>query len=792
MNTHTCLNTINAERPLGGPTLCETHALEVPLTRPPGSHDEAVEQFRQFDRTVRAFHQSCADCRATTLPDKCEACGLPWEQDYWMEGSYLHCVFCESVEWVPSSTKATQNIANVMTHHYPGRCPRHLYDSGNDTEFVSVKQGKGRGTLLTCGDVESNPGPDSIGGILRNVLSTRSRSRSRSRGRRGKTNTVRIQGKTTIVAPNNSQSNKRRRNRRRKQRGVESQVFENSGNHCIPEGQIVEMTAGDDHIPEPEQVLPEHVQGWLMRNTNPCGEFRTRLDYGKVPDGALPQSAAGQFREVMTLRYPGATPMEAPLNGAMWSLCVLHTPLWRTPFIFIADMVRAEVSDAAIAAVIESVNNIANIEAARYPEWLATTMDGVYWQFVQWSAIRQLPPPSDSGASPVIQDFRITGDGFTMTFNTPDLINQGIAVSAQFNQNTKKVDAGYDHDETGTAVNYDVIWNTASAPHNVHFVLPGLGEYPWNGTLPLTTPSTGTPQSRTSTLVATDTYVAAGPLGTPITWYSTGDGVRFLATFNPLGPGGVFLTIDLEVSAGNTGDNWAPLGFSWRNLTSNSGPGRVGEDYTHTQKFNQITMPPITQEDLMQQTPKAVVFQLKATDGVYVVKRVWQPVYNMTPASDYGPVRLATTDTTATELAAAVGVLNDTLDSNYGFSVTNFSSLPLACQPYFKAIRSWEVVPGRGSPWGPFTTTNPPKEQLAEIISRTIGDLDPFAYPEAYNGFGLMFAKIMKVVTKIPRVLRSAANVSEAVASCCESAQAMVAGGRGVAAITHRLQRVNV
>jgi len=207
-------------------------------------------------------------------------------------------------------------------------------------------------------------------------------------------------------------------------------------------------------------------------------------------------------------------------------------------------------------------------------------------------------------------------------------------------------------------------------------------------------------------------------------------------------------------------------GTSQSTTGSFSGGGTVGAAEVHQHRVNALTFPPVTQEDLIQQTPKTVQFLLKDTKGFYCPKRMWQPVFGMTPASSYALLRFVSQETTLSELTAATGVIQDTIDSNYGFAVCNMTSLPLACAPYIKAIRSWEAVPSRGSPWGPFSTPTTPKDDVALVIAKTVSDLDPFAYPYEYNGLGVLFSKVIAVCSKIPKIIRTTTNVADAVAEC--------------------------
>nr|QXV86514.1 capsid protein [Alphapermutotetravirus sp.] len=644
---------------------------------------------------------------------------------------------------------------------------------------------RGRGSLTTCGDVEENPGPDEVGLNLAQVVKAleglninvtishtstkrtgKKPSKSKGRGSLMTNGDIEenpgptIQTDKVVIEPRAPQKPRKRQRRRRKQQTKE----------VIPEGQVQIM--GRNMIRRGKVTIdtgsvPEYTKGFLERHLDPCGEYRTALDYGKCPDGTLPQSASGQFREVFTIRAPGVSETEVNLTGQMWSLAILSPPLWRVCQVLVADMNRAEVGDAALSSAISYLNFFGD-DDAQYPTWAETETSGVYVSVVRWKALIGAPEPSDLGVSPLISDFRITGEGFTVSHNTPSLIDQGIAVVAQFNPNVEPRSLALAIDEGVTAVQWVGSFRVTT-PTEVRYagLLPGLGQYPWHFETTTIVPAVGQTVNSSVLGIATADFTVNGAM-----IFAQGDSLRWqtrrLATNT--------LTVQLQAGTGSplvwSDTPLAPIAVQTNGITANvTAKGILGEVVEHLVKANVVTMPPITQEDLIQMTPKTVQFLLKDTRGFYVVKRVWQPVLNMTKASSYGPLRFITQDSTLNDVSGILGGIQDTFDANYGFAVCSLSSLPIACAPYVKAIRSWEVVPSRGSSWGPFTTSTSPKDDNAMLIARTVSDLDPFAYPHDYNGFGLLFAKVCKIVAKIPRALRTGAAVADKVAQVCEGIQ---------------------
>nr|YP_009667103.1 large capsid protein [Thosea asigna virus] len=474
-----------------------------------------------------------------------------------------------------------------------------------------------------------------------------------------------------------------------------------------------------------EPISPSSV-GWLETNLDPCGEYKSTLDYGKVPDGAIPMSVCGQFRETFTIRHPGANPMLAPLDGSMWTLGIIRTNLWRTPFLLIADMNNAEISDESLDEVARSFNNyVGDLADASHPNWVETSQAGLYWSIQRWTALIGVPPPSDTGVSPYITDFRITGSGFTVSSNTPSLINQGMVVVAQFNPNTENKEV-IPHSESGeTPLGWSRLYSVTASTVAITYIQPGVG---------------GAQNQRTVTLNRSGSVINSSVLPQVTQGYrfnngdtyAVGDTLRFQLTERDSGG----YTVRLQRSAdGTTFTNIGPLSTTTGQnggFNTDSGLGVLLEGDVLAGRVNMLTLPPFTQSDLMQQTPKTCVFQIKE-GGFYVRQDIWQPVYNMTPASRYAPVRFVSNAITLDALNSAVGTIRDTADSNYGFALCHMTSLPLACAPFIKAEMRFEAVPGRNSPWGPFATSTPPKDEVALTISRTVMDLEPFAMPLAYN-----------------------------------------------------------
>nr|QZZ63353.1 hypothetical protein [Leuven Tetra-like virus 1] len=575
---------------------------------------------------------------------------------------------------------------------------------------------------------------------------------------------VPLVNKLAIGQQRNGNGRRPRQRRRRNRRAAARKVGLAPGQLSAPNTKIpaIIYSGMDD--------LPEASKGWIIKSLDPCGENRGKLDYGKIPDGAIPQSVCGELRQVLTVRKPGVSDMIVPLDGGMWALALLHMPMFRTPLIMVASTLRSEVQTTDLDAVLVNWNNLRDFAGARHPNW-EFVGDGVYYSIVQWTALDGVRQPTSLGVSDTLSEYRITGDGMTIMHNTPSLINQGVIVTAQFNADNDHVTVEPDTDGRTISANVVLSRNLVSVGGQPYLrfdaVLPGtesadsVTHYSFDAAI-LDDPGPIGPA-----ITATADFTPdAGPFG-----YSAGDILQFNKTTGPALPS----TFSVTRKRGDATDILLTFVVSATTPAEAAVITGTSTALAHYGALcNALALPPVAQEDITQATPKTIQMLMKDFDGGYIVKRVFNPIYPMTKATTFGPVRFKTSNTTAAAFNAASGGLLDSFDAAYGISVTNISSLPNAAQPYLKLMRTYEAIPARGSPWGPFATSTPVKDDTAITIVRTIHDLDPFMYPAHYNGLGVLFGKIMAVMRKIPSWMRTGATVAQAVGKVVEDTTATI------------------
>lgn len=471
---------------------------------------------------------------------------------------------------------------------------------------------------------------------------------------------------------------------------------------------------------------------------DPCGEYSTSILDARVPDGAVPQSSALGLREIMTVRVPTSDNSNVPLDGNMWTLVVFHWPMMRTPLVMIASVDNSEPTREQVRQVYEIISFHPDIDSVTFPTW-SNVEGGLYFCVVQWTALRNMPPPTED--TQWIKQYRITADGITIFDNTPDLVNQGIVVGAQFNVDKT--------DET---------------------VVPSAGS--GIGSLSISAGAA----SRVVSLTLPDG--SAGSVGVPII-DSAGAGQILITTNNDMVIGNTPVPAESTINANITFTSGGITGMlNWTLILVYSGSGLLTLSGTlnmptiaasktfivtnvdPVSDFNHhvVEIPSSSQQSITQETAKTVQMTMKEENGVYMVKRVWQPVFNLQSYLDRKPVRFVN------RAGSNLG-LSDSFDPNYGVGVIVAASLPHACAPAIKIIRIVEIVAGQNSPYGPFMTATPPRNEIIQTLIRDFSEQAPFMYPESFNTLNKLLGVVEGVLNKFPKVLANAPIIGDIVSS---------------------------
>lgn len=543
-------------------------------------------------------------------------------------------------------------------------------------------------------------------------------------------------------------------------------------------------------------MLPERGREFVHRHCNPCGEMVTFTENSKIPDGALPNSLVLELREAFIVRYPGATVAALPLDGSMWNLTMIHLPAFRTPAIFIAKTGNSELTDSDRELLVNSWNTSGN-NPPRFPNWEVLATDDLWYTCVKWTALDNIDPPTDAGTTN-IQQFRITADGITGYNNTPDLVNQGMCIGAQWSLNTSNItdeaSMGVDGYTGNIHVRTTLVANEAgnvsipafmlplpvdrttlsvTASTNMSVVFEAVNSYPWdfpivrNGTITLNGAVVFNIQA-SEDFIFNSFSVSRGDI---MTWtvsrtaggYGTGAwtvDVTDTTTSTSIYAVTAQTAIDIYVAMTITSSISLPI-------------------------VTKFQLPPTDTQAIIQSTPKAVYFSMKEENGFYMVKRVFQPVFNVQEANQRKQIMM--TDPQVNERQFSFAPL-DVFDLNYGVGTVVMSSIPTSCAPAFKMIRDVEIVAGEGSAYTPLVKSNEDKIEAACEIVRCMAEHHPFMYPESYNVLGSLMGLISNVVGKVPIL----GNVVSAVGNIVKGLTGGETNGAPSGASQNRLTSTNI
>lgn len=505
------------------------------------------------------------------------------------------------------------------------------------------------------------------------------------------------------------------------------------------------------------ETLPERGREFVHRHCNPCGEMVTFTESSKIPDGALPNSLVLELREAFIVRYPGATTSALPLDGTMWNLTVVHLPAFRTSCLLIAKATNSELTPTDRELVVQDWNSAGN-EPPRFPNWVELTTDDLWYTSVGWTALANVDPPTTAGTTSV-QQFRITSDGMTIFNNTPDLINQGMCIGAQWPLNVSTVNEIGEDSEDGYTGNIILRIYLTTVGSNTGVSVLSIP-------LPVDVSTVATVSSTNMTYITNDQ--AAYPWGT-ITPRAT----------TTAAAGAIVFTVDASLSfvfngvAVSAGDQ---LQFSFTRTAGNQGTAvwtAVVDDVTTSTNVytlpsqsalhvslplvvtspiempsvTKFQLPPTETQTIIQSTPKSCYWSMKEENGCYMVKRVFQPVFGVQEANQRKQIIMA--DPNVEDRNFTMAPL-DVFDLNFGVGVVVMSAIPTSCAPAIKLIRDVEIVAGQDSVYMPIMKSNEDKIEAALEIVKCMADHHPMMYPESYNILGGLMSLISGVVGKVP------------------------------------------
>jgi len=492
---------------------------------------------------------------------------------------------------------------------------------------------------------------------------------------------------------------------------------------------------------------------------DPCGEHTSSLDAARIPDGGLQNSSGGFIRDNKTIQFPWQTTGITSLGEQTYSLLVLQPPLLRTLAILIARERDGEFDEEVMAEFSKVFSVVDNQSpSTRYPNWVSIPDTGdsqSYFTIIDTLALRNVVPPNSNGISGTIDSYRFSSQGYNLKFNTPDLINQGTVTSMRYptNFSTRNIEVNLGGFETyflrsTVTANPSLITVGATDPSQQGVLVPNFS----GSSLLLPSPLFTMTQNLRN---AGNTFIA-----------NVGNVVRYQAGVGP------FLGRLVLANTSTAGGNFLDLGpisvstgitvTDVRVYSTGSVTGPRPEDIFDNE-ISVITIPPVTQGDMLQQNPKTTVNLLKDSAGIYLPSCIFEPIFNVTQAGEYRKTVFANKATSIADLADPFSGWFDTIDKNFSFGVSNLQGIPYACKPLIKLARSLEIVPASDSIVGFFTTGCPQSQPEAVDVAKAFTETQAHGYNSNFNDLGILFKNVMKAINLIPKILRSGRNISQEV-----------------------------
>lgn len=511
------------------------------------------------------------------------------------------------------------------------------------------------------------------------------------------------------------------------------------------------------------ELTPEEI-GFMYNFLDPCGEHHPFDDNCKVPDAAFPNSAAIQFREYFTVKYPfsDATTI-IDLTGQTWTLWMINFPFFRTSCVLIASVTVTELDSDTLQAFATAWNTTNDENLPRFPQWGTMGATENLYSVVEWSMLNGQPLPTIAG-SPIANSFRFIADGTTCYQNAPTLVNQGMCVASQSALDIRNTELKELLD-TGTGIELQEVYGyvmyirNASDGLAVQLKLPG----------------------RTLLIQTVDSLDVGGTASVSFTETAAVD-MLFAAnlqhtnkSIQVLSGAAIVMSINISRTAASTYTFIvtlsSPAGTQLATNVANTTQLFIGRRYQQNQWYDisagdvdesdgtpikLVSFPPVNTDQMIQATPKAVALPLQRTKGVYQPIRVFQPQFNITAATQVGAIQFQVSGRTDGNYAGkVVGGKIDTADANFGVGVICLTGIAAGASPTFKRIRSVEVEASDTSLWQSSMHSNGPAHPRGIELARSVMDREPYGYPESYNTGGILgglLGAIVNTVSKIPLI----------------------------------------
>nr|WOK58423.1 MAG: coat protein [Wufeng shrew carmotetravirus 2] len=556
----------------------------------------------------------------------------------------------------------------------------------------------GRGSLLTAGDVEKNPGPQM------------------TRENKAPNMSVRAQNVTV--------SSRRRRRRNRKPRGgVEQATILKP--QTLP-GESVAPSGGRGTMDPPiheicaETIDPsEGAIGWFYKYMDPAGAVESGKalgEFSKVPDGLLRYSVDAEQRPIVTIECPTIPESDLPLDGKLWRVSFLSFPAFRLNFIALAN-INNEVLDLETRNLfIETLNNLTNWRDLGTGQW-AKFAPGWYYSIHVLPNTYAMAETGDRTDS--VTQFRKVYKGITFEFNAPTLIDQGWWVGAHIPVKpqaetipaTEEVSPGSQTVRVVSANSLPagwvrIVWSITPLPAAVVTLTSATGQVR-NTEGPLFSVELDGPAAATFAFTAPANLTLSGDL-----FASAGDTVTL--TIDSVGSALVMYSISSSRAGSITF-----VGGGQLDGGTQISPVVVGVDSPASNRLS-IEMPALTTEEVTTNVPKYEQFLCKESGGAYIVHyKMNNPVFEMTGEENFGGFQFHYPGYDANSNAIGLRGIVDTFENNFSSAVVHFWGISQSATIVCKTYDGWEGTTNAGSTVGQFAHTGAEEEdEVVQLANR--------------------------------------------------------------------------
>lgn len=506
--------------------------------------------------------------------------------------------------------------------------------------------------------------------------------------------------------------------------------------------------------------MDSNTEGWYFKYLDPAGAVETARSVGefsKIPDGLLTFSVDAEIRIIDTLPVPlieADIPGELPLGGLTWSLTIFSYPMFRTAYIAIANRFDKEISEAIAASLAGVLNNLtdyrATIDMNNWSPFAADVETGWYFWIKPLPPTYNLPDPFQ-GDQRTLTSWRMSYKSLTVEHNAPTLVDQGFWNGGHYALDSSVVQQGT---PGATEMIASTVHGTVTAVFST--LAPAIGRYSVKiPNLPQLTSISGPAvlllsevmyfEVNADNTVTPVTFVVAtgtamyNPFEVPFA--TPGDTVSLLVT--------AVAELSITVTFTSTMGGSVPFFMSWFADSSpfvNVGAEAdvaifvdVDSDVFERRTSNQIEFPAYNPAQIAANNPKMEQFLMKETNGAYLVhKKMRKPVFEVTPASSFGPVQFTTPGYNMRDNSNDGSGILDTIDSNFSTASICVRGIAHANVPVVKLYQGWEGVTNVNTPFGQFGHSGLPRndcvmELVDNLTVRTTG-----VYPANDNFLGLI------------------------------------------------------